>query len=205
MRRRRIVEPLARGWCNRGMDRRFWKRSRTVVAVVAASLVVVACSENSASIVPAQAAPSSVSQCNATRVHYSPYKGADTGLAPIPWIAASPTSTALVGHLFYYDGLNVWTQKRLPGLRIYSGGQSPDGRISMKVLWELRRGGAMVLRVQGTRLDGSGTFSERLPSTGATQFPSIINVPTPGCWRLTLRAGRTKGYVSVLAVPGKKN
>ena len=61
--------------------------------------------------------------------------GVQSGLARLPWIAASPTSTGLVGHLFYYDGLNVWRQRQLPGVRIYSGGQSPDGRVSMKILW----------------------------------------------------------------------
>lgn len=187
------------------MDGRSCQRSRTLLALVAVSLVAVACSGNSGNSAAAQTAASSASQCDATRVHYRPYKGMEAGLSPIPWIAASPTSTGLVGHLFYYDGLNLWKRKRLPRLHIYSGGQSPDGRISMKVLWELRRGSAMVLRVQGTRLDGSGSFSERLPSTGATQFPSIINVPTPGCWRVTLKAGRTTGHVSVLAVPGKKS
>jgi len=116
-----------------------------------------------------------------------------------------PSSTALVGHLFYYDGLNAWRQTQLPRVRIYSGGQSPDGRVSMKILWELRRGSALILRVQGRRLDGRGSFSQELPPAGSTQFqfPSIIVVPTPGCWRLTLQAGTATGRVTMLAVPGK--
>ena len=144
-------------------------------------------------------------RCQATPVHYKPYRDVQPGLARLPWIAASPISTALVGHLFYYDGLNVWRQKQLPRVRIYSGGQSPDGRVTMKILWELRRGRALILRVQGTRLDRRGSFSQELPPAGSTrfQFPSIIVVPTPGCWRLTLRTGTTTGRVTMLAVPGK--
>lgn len=89
---------------------------------------------------PADAIASSRSQCAPTLVHYRPYAGIENGLAPIPWISAVPRSTELVGHLFYYDGLNVWKQQKRAGLHIYSGGESPDGRVSMKILWDLRRG-----------------------------------------------------------------
>jgi hypothetical protein len=69
-------------------------------------------------------------------VHYFPYPGAEPGLAQLPWIAASPITTGIVGHLFYYDNQNVWKQRQLARLRIYSGRQSPDGRLSMKILWD---------------------------------------------------------------------
>jgi hypothetical protein len=157
-----------------------------------------------ADVVPPAARLSS-DRCQATRVHYDPYKGVQAGLARLPWIAASPVSTGLVGHLFYYDGLNAWRQQQLPRVRIYSGGQSPDGRASMKILWELRHGSALILRVQGKRLDGRGSFSQELSPAGSTkfQFPSIVTVPTPGCWRLTLQAGKTTGRITMLAVSGK--
>lgn len=124
-------------------------------------------------------------------------------LASLPWIAASPASTGLVGHLFYYDGQNAWKHQRLRRLHIYSGGESPDGRINMKILWELRRGSAPGLRVQGKRLDGSGSFAEYFQ--GGSQFPSIIDVPTAGCWRLTLKAGKQTGRVTVIAVSGNES
>ena len=138
-------------------------------------------------------------------MHYRPYKGVQPGLAPLPWIAASPTSSGLVGHLFYYDRLNVWRRKRLPRLRIYSGGQSPDGRLSMKILWELRHGSALTMLVRGKKLEGSGSFSQQLSAAaGSTaQFPSIVDVPTPGCWRLTVKAGETTGRVVLLVIRGK--
>ena len=153
----------------------------------------------------ARATVRSATPCEATRVHYRPYKGVEAGLAPLPWIAASPTSSGLVGHLFYYDRLNVWRRKRLPRLRIYSGGQSPDGRLSMKILWELRHGGASAMRVSGKRLGGSGSFSQQLSpaASSSTQFPSIIDVPTRGCWRLTLKVGKTIGRVVLLALRGQ--
>jgi hypothetical protein len=135
-------------------------------------------------------------------VHYRPYKGVQAGLEQLPWIAASPASSGLVGHLFYYDRLNVWKQERLPRVRMYRGGQSPDGRISMKILWELRRGSALMVEVRARRLDGPGAFTQRLSSTSSNsnQFPSIIDVPTAGCWRLTLTAGRATGHMAVLVL-----
>jgi hypothetical protein len=143
-------------------------------------------------------------KCNPAVVHYRSYKGVQVGLRPIPWIAASPASAGLVGFLFYYDAANPWKQAQLPTLRIYSGGQSPDGRIAMKVLWERRHpAGASatnVLRMRGRRLDGPGSFAERLNNDGASQYPSILNVPAPGCWRLTLKTGTTTAHVTVFAI-----
>ena len=69
----------------------------------------------------------------------------------------------------------------------------------MEILWELRHGSALILRVHGKRLDGRGSFSQQLPPAGSTQFqfPSIIVVPTPGCSRLTLQVGKTTGRVTI--------
>jgi hypothetical protein len=108
-------------------------------------------------------------------VHYFPDPGVEPGLAQLPWVATTPTTAGIVDHLFYYDNQNVWRQRRLPRVRIYSN-----------------------------RLDGAGSFSQQLSPTASNprQLPSIVNVPTAGCWRLTLRAGATTGYLTVLAVPG---
>ncbi len=158
------------------------------------------------SVVASSARAQAGATCHAALVHYRPYKGVEAGLAPLPWVAASPASAGLVGHLFYYDSLNTWKQKRVPRLRIYSGGESPDGRINMKILWELRRGTAMDLRVSGKMLNGAGSLSQQLSPAGGTkslQFPSILRVPAPGCWRLTLIAGKATAHIIVLAEPGK--
>jgi hypothetical protein len=177
-------------------------------AVVVAPVVILAsCSGNGGSHTAAGGIAPSTEDCAATIVHYGPDEGAQAGLAQLPWIAASPSSSGVVGHLFYYDRSNIWKMGRLPRLRMYSGGQSPDGRVSMKILWELLGRGTPppILGVQAKRLDGSGSFSQELPSTSsdAEQFPSIIDVPTPGCWRLTLKAGTTAGHVTIVVVPGK--
>jgi hypothetical protein len=186
------------------MDRQPWKRWCLVAAGLVWLAPLLASPGRAAASEPAIRA-SSLRRCDSTLVHYTRYEGAAAGLAQLPWIAASPASAGLVGHLFYYDPLNSWKQKHLPGLRLYSGGEGPNGRISMKILWESRRGSARDLSVRGRRLDGSGSFSQQLPpaSSNQRQFPSIIDVPAPGCWRLTLTTGTVKASVSALVVRGK--
>jgi hypothetical protein len=181
------------------------KRRCPVVARLSSLVLFVALAGGTVASIPAARA-SSLKRCDSTLVHYTRQKGAPAGLAKLPWIAALPSSAGLVGRLFYYDRENVWKKKHLPGLRLYSAGQSPDGRISMKILWQSRSGTTLGLGVRGRRLDGSGAFSQQLSPTSSNprQFPSIINVPAPGCWRLTLTAGKTTATVSALVVPGKK-
>jgi hypothetical protein len=145
-------------------------------------------------------------RCDATRVHYTPHAGSDAGLAPYPWIAASATSAGIVGHLFYYTAVKAWMSARAPGLQIYTGGQTPNGRASMKVLWDFPRvRTALPVQLRGKRLDRAGSFAQVLSPadptpTGPTQYPSIIDVPAPGCWRLTLTTDTTAGRITVLAV-----
>src|SRR6478752_6335559 len=134
------VEPLTARWCTCNMERSSWRRRSLIAAGLLSPVFLVAWPGRTAASNAALHASSSLKRCDPTLVHYTRSTGAAPGLAQLAWIAASPASTGVVGHLFYYDHLNVWKQRRLPGLRLYSAGQSPDGRISMKILWELRRG-----------------------------------------------------------------
>jgi hypothetical protein len=171
---------------------------------MAASLLFGSCSGNGGNNTAAHI--NVAGKCGATTVHYHPYQGVQPGLAQLPWIAASPPSTGLVGHIFYYDSRNPWKRERRSPLRMYSGGESPDGRLNMKVLCELHRGRVPpLLDVLATRIDGPGSSFRQLPSTSsdASQFPSIIDIPTPGCWLLTLKAGATTGHVVIDVVAGR--
>ena len=182
-------------------------RGRLVIAVVALLILLAASACGGGNGATSTKANVATAACAAARVHYRPYAGMQKGLTPLPWISASAQAKfvgRLVGHLFYYPAQKVWQRKRLARFRIYSGGQSPDGRFSMKILWQLRSGGASgpsLLRIRGKRLDGNGSFSQI--AEGANQFPSIIDVPAPGCWRLTLRTGNTTGRVTVIALSRK--
>lgn len=142
--------------------------------------------------------------CDATPVQYAPYEGWQRNLGNLPWIAASPSSSGLLGHLFYWGG-TTWGEKhqKLHKLCIYTRGQAPGGRLRMKILWELRSGSAWTLSVRGTRLDAPGRFAQSFE--GGRSFPSIVVVPTAGCWSLTVKAGKATGHVTVLAVSPAKS
>ena len=135
--------------------------------------------------------------CPASPVHYERLAGVEPALASLPWIAPEPRRVGLVGHLFYYSAL-PWGRSRVRSFRIYSGGSAPGGRLQMKILWSAPdplEGRPLVLR--GRRLGRPGRFVQRL-AVG----PSIVNVPSPGCWRLTLRVGRVTTRLTVLALRG---
>jgi hypothetical protein len=75
------------------------------------------------------------------------------------------------------------------GAMLYTGGKTPSGG-NTKVLWRGRPlGGTLV--VAGSRLDGQNTFRQEFRGAGgptaAGYWPSIVNVPEPGCWLLTVR------------------
>jgi hypothetical protein len=103
----------------------------------------------------------------------------------------------LTGFLFYYPGTS-WAQVQLPGARIYAGGRDPSGERSMKILWlapaHLR---THWLLVSGRRLDGTGFFRQGFRGSGF--FPSIVDVPAPGCWQLNVAAGSGHWTLTVLA------
>jgi hypothetical protein len=88
-------------------------------------------------------------------------------------------------------------------LKIYIGGQLPDGRTSTKILWIPRQAQTSLLTIIGDRLDGTGHFEQeqRVARAGARPvFPSIVDVPGTGCWRLTIRNGRQVVRFAVVAV-----
>ena len=78
-----------------------------------------------------------------------------------------------------------------------------------KVPWWIRRGWGVRLHLTGVRLDGSGQFSQAFVQAGDPSgrpdgyraiFPSIVRVPSAGCWLFRLRTGRVAGILVVRAI-----
>ena len=100
-----------------------------------------------------------------------------------------------------YDVVNGRFSLRVGGMRTET--------LSSKIPWFLPRryrvGSA--LTVTGTRLIRPArfvqSFDEAFSPTNPPQhtFPSIINPPATGCWRLTFRSGRATGTLVVLVRP----
>jgi hypothetical protein len=135
--------------------------------------------------------------CKASPVHYERFRGPGPAPKTLPWVIAEPRSVGLVGHLFYYDAYSSWRKRRQLRWRIYTGGESPDKRVSMKILWSgpPRISNSSSLMIRGARLGQPAHFAQLL-DVG----PSIVKIPRPGCWRLTLRAGNAKTLLTVLAL-----
>jgi hypothetical protein len=168
------------------------------MTLAASSLVVLASvTLGVASASPAR--PSAVRQsadavCVSALVHYE--RSTDAAMPATPWVSPGRRGRQIVGYRFYY-GPELRSTERLT---IYVGGELPGGG-STKILWVPRQPGSSLLTITGERLDRPGRFVQvERPARagGRTVFPSIVNVPEAGCWRLTLRNGR--GRTARLAI-----
>jgi hypothetical protein len=113
-------------------------------------------------------------------------------LGRVPWIASAPGGR-FKAHLFFYDPTKVpWAKKHLLGARIFTTRKTRS--INPKVLWITRtKGYPQALTIHGQRLHAPGRFSGTY--TGFGDYPSYVNVPTPGCWRVTITTGHVTGRV----------
>lgn len=139
------------------------------------------------------ATPATIAQpaCAASHVHYESYTGPDAaGLVHLPWIRSA--NGMFAGHLFYYASTS-WARERRAGLTIFTT-TAQQRATNPKVLWTWlpkQRGYGRMLTIHGTRLDAPGSFSGRYP--GWRDYPSYVEVPQAGCWRVTVTTGGRVG------------
>lgn len=137
--------------------------------------------------------------CPATRVNYQRNRDAGTGLSDLPWIAAGRGPTRIVGYLFsYLVSLSDRRFNESSRLVLPYGGRS-SGAAAPKILWIPRGAAGPMLVISGRRLDGPGSFSQSEP-VASGGFPSIVEIPSAGCWELTLATGNLRVPVVVQAV-----
>ena len=151
----------------------------------------------------------SASTCPAARVRHEVNPAFGTALQA-RWVAAQPRSSAITGVLFGGEEIDG-------RFALYAGGHNPVTDTNEKVLWVVDPGSRVGswltivghrIRVVGTRVRlARGSFrSRRFFEAGSEQtpgriFPSIVNVPKPGCWRLEVRSGPRKGRLIVFVQP----
>jgi hypothetical protein len=145
--------------------------------------------------------------CSPAVVHHSSYPRLGTGVGKMPWITGGPPEAGMIGVLAYWPP--AWRHVR--EARIYTGGLAPQGW-SMKVMWAFlsrsaKRHAGDSLVVRGRRMDGPGTFHDSFAAIGyegqrGPSYASTIDVPEPGCWRLTLTTGNVTASVDLRAVRG---
>jgi hypothetical protein len=127
--------------------------------------------------------------CPASTVHYGPTS------VGTPWVS----SGSITGHLFAYGGRTLMDGRvnGSDGLVLYTHGRTLSG--DTKILWVVRKRYSAKLTLHATRLDGAGSFTQSFSHRGG-QFPSIVDLPGAGCWRLSLRTGKVRATFVVLAV-----
>lgn len=163
--------------------------SRTALLLVVGAAIVLLCA---AVALGGPTAPRGSATCSASRVRYD--AGGRGGLSRIPWARLGKAGHA---YLFFYGAeLADGRVNQSPGVVMYTGGGTSE--FSTKILWAPTHPGRRAA-ITGTQLDGPGAFTQRLSASGGA-FPSIVSIPSAGCWKLTIRTGKTRATVIARAV-----
>ncbi len=118
----------------------------------------------------------------------------------VPWVASA--AGRITGALFYYRPYTTFSR---PRATVGTDGHIEDGTAT-SILWWVPQAEAPTLTVTGRRLDRPGFFRQLVlgPTSGQfrsdTTFPSTLDVPAAGCWRLTLRNGSVTDSVTFRAI-----
>ena len=151
---------------------------------------------------PESALPAS---CSATPV-YQGGKASAFVSSEIPWVQAQPDSSGILGHLFYTP--STLAEKGTYRF-LHTGGANPTDGTNMKILWTIEHPSISgILQIDGTNLSNPGkTFHQTInPDAGSTvalsqsQYPSIVVVPSTGCWQLQITSGQAHGTITMWVV-----
>jgi hypothetical protein len=113
----------------------------------------------------------------------------------VPWVEDSTAS--VTGSLYYYTP----KLRRRAHAMIGTLGRAESGRVT-KILWWVDGKGSPTLTIAGNRTDAASSFRQTItgPSLGDnTTFPSIVMIPAPGCWTLSIHSGSTSGSITFRA------
>jgi hypothetical protein len=136
--------------------------------------------------------------CPITPVFTGSSRG-NQGLDFLPWMKAEPTSSGIVAYLFFVRPEFATTHTYGP---LHTGGGYPDGR-STKILWYTANPHASNdMQITGKKLSADqAMFQQTFPmASPAGDYPSIVTIPTPGCWELQLQSGTVTAAVTVWVV-----
>lgn len=127
--------------------------------------------------------------CGGTQVFAGPGPDANLGLWDNPWAAAIPASAGIVAYFWYPP----------PGV-LFATDSSGD---SPKVLW-VSHAQAGELSVSAHPLGASTpvvrfTFGAATSPTG--NYPSLVALPSPGCWHFDLSIGTARAAMDLLVAP----
>ena len=109
------------------------------------------------------------------------------GLEDVPWIRADPLSAQVTAFLFFVEPTYKRTHTYQP---LHTGGSYADGGRNTKILWIVdASNSSTTATITGVKVSSPHeTFQQTLTLAGSAtpgaNYPSIVNVPTPGCWQI---------------------
>ena len=126
--------------------------------------------------------------CGSTQAFEGPGPdSSDQNLPGNPWASASPPEPRITAYFW----------RRAPF--VAAGSVNPDGG-SNKILWIADGGPAEDLVIAAHPLGAvSPTVRFRFP--GVRSYPSLVDLPTPGCWQLDLAIGSSRAAIDLLVGP----
>ncbi|HEX7473930.1 MAG TPA: hypothetical protein VF323_12675 [Candidatus Limnocylindrales bacterium] len=128
--------------------------------------------------------------CGTTQFFSGQGPDSSLGLAGNPWARAQPDAAGFVAY--------TWTEP--PALIVASGPQDPG----TKVLWVntvAPRGHLAITAHPRDAATPAIVFDFPPASAPDGNYPSMIHLPTPGCWRLELTLGASHATIDLLVAP----
>lgn len=148
---------------------------------------------------PAVAVPT---ECHTTPVYFDSSNN-KAGLGNLPWAKTDASSFKVTAYLFFAGPVSSKATIYRP---LHTGGKYPDGSTT-KVLWVVDASDTpSVLEITGKRLLGiQETFQQTFPrATGSVgDYPSIVNIPTSGCWQLDVKSGSNTATIIFWVISDK--
>jgi len=130
--------------------------------------------------------------CDVSPVHTGVYPGWRDG-PRLTWIETK--NKKIAGLLFFAAG------KTGNDALLHPHGTMGDGRTT-KILWYIKARAGRNLVLKGADVYGTAMTQQSFPraSSPAGNYPSIVDVPSAGCWRFDLKSGKVQGRVIMQAV-----
>lgn len=137
-------------------------------------------------------APGVPDSCPTSPVRHGPIpKGGFSRDTDYPWIAAKSDAGKTLAVLFYsQDGTSL----------MRAGGTMSPG-ITTKILWIMPTRGHDHITLQGEEVPQGSEFKQTVPNSSGAQYPSVVKVPSPGCWKIT---AKVNDYSSTIVIPVTK-
>ena len=125
--------------------------------------------------------------CGSTQVFSGPGPDASSGLAANPWAWATPKIAGIIAYFWYAP----------PDLLLAHG---PSDHT--KILWLSGSQQAPVITIHAHPLGASSPAVEfSFPASASGGYPSLIDLPSPGCWRLEVTVGTAQATMDLHVAP----